>query len=165
MPKNTIKNKKLLIYLLHGPNLNTLGKREPAIYGSTTLAQIEQMAAERAAGHGYGLVAKQSNSEGGLVDFIQEAHTAGVGLILNAGAYTHTSLAVYDALKSLKMPIVELHISNPHARESFRHHSYVGLVATGTIAGLGPHGYVLAVDAVANLLKNAKTNSTKDKSK
>jgi 3-dehydroquinate dehydratase-2 len=156
MAKKTSKSKTLPIYLVNGPNLNTLGTREPEIYGTTTLAQIEKMAAERAAGHGYGLVAKQSNKEGELVEFIQEARTQGAAVILNAGAYTHTSVAVLDALKMITGPIIEVHISNPLARESFRHHSYVALAATGAITGVGPFGYLLAVDAVAHLLKNGK---------
>jgi 3-dehydroquinate dehydratase-2 len=156
MAKKTSKSKRLPIYLVNGPNLNALGIREPEIYGTTTLAQIEKKAAERAAQHGLGLVAKQSNKEGELVEFIQEARAQGSALIINAAAYTHTSVAVLDALKTLKMPIIEVHISNPMARESFRHHSFVALAATGSITGIGPHGYLLAVDAVAHLLTNGK---------
>lgn len=160
MPKKTNKSKNLPIYLLNGPNLNTLGTREPEIYGTTTLAQIEKSAADRAAELGFGLVAKQTNHEGELVEFIQEARTQASAVILNAAAYTHTSVAIYDALKTLKIPIIELHITNPHARENFRHHTYVGMAATGTILGLGFYGYVLSVDAAAHLVKkNAKTGA------
>ena len=154
MPKKTNKDKALPIYLVNGPNLNTLGIREPEIYGATTLAQIENMTAERAKAHGYGLAAKQSNKEGELVEFIQQARTKACALIINAAAYTHTSVAVLDALKMLKMPVIEVHISNPQARERFRHHSYVALAATGSVTGVGPYGYLLAVEAVVHLLKS-----------
>lgn len=157
MPKNTNKSKTLPIYLLNGPNLNMLGTREPHIYGRTTLAEIEKMAADRAADLGLSLVAKQTNHEGELVEFLQEARTQASAVILNAAAYTHTSVALYDVLKTLSIPIIELHISNPHARESFRHHTYVGMAATGTILGMGVFGYVLAVDAAAHLIENQKT--------
>jgi 3-dehydroquinate dehydratase-2 len=156
MAKKTNKSKTLPIYLVNGPNLNTLGTREPEVYGTTTLAEIESQAAERAAFHGYGLVAKQSNKEGELVEFIQEARTGASALVINAAAYTHTSIAVLDALKMLAIPVIEVHISNPLAREPFRHHSYVALAATGAITGVGPYGYLLAVDAVAHLLKRGK---------
>jgi 3-dehydroquinate dehydratase-2 len=163
MPKKTNKSNTLPIYLLNGPNLNTLGTREPEIYGTTTLAEIEAMAAERAASLGLELVAKQTNHEGELVEFVQEARTKASAVILNAAAYTHTSVALYDAIKTLKIPIIELHISNPHARESFRHHTYVGMAATGTILGLGFYGYVLAVDAAAHLLHKDKKAGGKSK--
>jgi 3-dehydroquinate dehydratase-2 len=156
MPKKTNKSKTLPIYLLNGPNINMLGAREPHIYGRATLAQVEKMAAERAAGLGYALVAKQTNHEGELVEFVQEARTHASAVILNAAAYTHTSVALYDAIKTLSIPLIELHISNPHARESFRHHTYVGMAATGAILGLGVHGYVLAVDAAAHLIADRK---------
>ena len=154
MPKNTSKSKNLPIYLVNGPNLNLLGTREPEIYGTTTLPEIEDKAVGRAATHGYGLVAKQSNKEGELVDFIQEARTKASGLVINAGAYTHTSIAIHDALKALSIPVVEVHISNPLARESFRHHSYVATAANGAITGVGPYGYLLAVDAIAHLIQH-----------
>jgi 3-dehydroquinate dehydratase-2 len=153
MAKKTSKSKALPIYLVNGPNLNTLGTREPEIYGSDTLPQIEAMVAERAQSHGLGLVARQSNKEGELVEFIQEARTHGAALIINAAAYTHTSIAVLDALRMLKCPVIEVHLSNPQAREEFRHHSYVAMAATGSVTGIGSHGYLLAVDAVAHLLK------------
>jgi 3-dehydroquinate dehydratase-2 len=154
MPKNTNKSKTLPIYLVNGPNLNMLGTREPHIYGSTTLAEVEKMAADRAASLGLSLVARQTNHEGEMVEILQEARMGASAVILNAAAYTHTSVALYDVLKTLSVPIIELHISNPHARESFRHHTYVGMAATGTILGMGVYGYVLAVDAAAHLIES-----------
>ena len=151
MPK---KFKPLPIYLLNGPNLNLLGTREPEVYGSTTLAEIGKMAAARAKTYGLALEFHQSNHEGDLVDWIQECRTEGCGLILNAGALTHTSIAIHDACRALTHPIIEVHLSNPHAREPFRHHSFVSSVATGVICGLGAVGYVVAVDALAALLKD-----------
>ena len=142
------------VYILNGPNLNLLGTREPEIYGRGTLADAENLAAARAQAFGLSVVCKQSNHEGDLVDWIQEARTAASGLILNAGAFTHTSVALYDALKAFKGPIIEVHISNPFARESFRHRSYVSLAATGVICGLGIQGYALAVQAVAQQLQS-----------
>jgi len=150
MPK---KFKPLPIYLLNGPNLNLLGTREPEVYGSTTLAEIGKMAAAKAKTHGLTTDFRQSNHEGDLVDWIQECRTNGCGLILNAGALTHTSVAVHDACRALSHPIIEVHLSNPHAREPFRHRSFVSSVATGVICGLGALGYVVAVDALAALLK------------
>jgi len=140
------------IYILNGPNLNLLGTREPEIYGHETLADIEGRARTRAASHGLELVFRQSNHEGELVTWIQEARTESAALILNAGAYTHTSVAILDALKTLEIPAIELHLSNPHRRESFRHHSYVALGSTAVIAGFGPSGYELAVDAAAGMI-------------
>ncbi|HUF88013.1 MAG TPA: type II 3-dehydroquinate dehydratase [Thermohalobaculum sp.] len=140
------------IYLLNGPNLNLLGSREPEIYGRETLADLEARAGARAEAHGLALVFRQSNHEGELVDWIQQARTEAAALILNAGAYTHTSVAILDALKTLEIPVIELHLSNPHRREGFRHRSYVALGATAVIAGLGPLGYELAVDAAAGLI-------------
>ena len=140
------------IYILNGPNLNLLGSREPEIYGHETLADIETRARTRASSHGLELVFRQSNLEGELVTWIQEARTEAAALILNAGAYTHTSVAILDALKTLSIPAIELHLSNPHRRESFRQHSYVALGSTGVIAGFGAAGYELAVDAAAGLI-------------
>lgn len=141
------------IYVLNGPNLNLLGSREPELYGRTTLADIEKATAERANAHGYEVTFRQSNHEGVLVDWVQEARTAAAGVILNAGAYTHTSLAIHDALRTLDRPLIEVHLSNIFAREPFRHHSHVSPVATGVICGLGATGYLLAIDALASLLK------------
>ena len=143
----------LPVYILNGPNLNLLGAREPEIYGRGTLADAENLAAKAAQAAGLTVIAKQSNHEGDLVDWIQEARQAASAIILNAGALTHTSVALYDALKAFKGPIIEVHVSNPFARESFRHHSYVSLAATGVICGLGIQGYALAVEAVAQQLQ------------
>lgn len=141
------------IYVLNGPNLNLLGVREPEIYGHDTLSDIELRCLALLEGTGHGLVFRQSNHEGELVDWIQEARTQADALIINPAAYTHTSVALYDALKALSIPIIECHLSNPHAREPFRHHSYVSLAAKGVIAGFGSIGYELAVRAVLSLVK------------
>ncbi|HWA92045.1 MAG TPA: type II 3-dehydroquinate dehydratase [Rhizomicrobium sp.] len=148
------KSKPLPIYVLNGPNLNLLGTREPEVYGRTTLAQIETMVAARAKSHGLATTFRQSNHEGDLVDWIQECRTRGCALILNAGALTHTSVALYDACRAISHPIVEVHLSNPYAREPFRHHSYISRAASGVICGLGATGYLVAVDALATLLKD-----------
>ena len=140
------------IHVLNGPNLNLLGHREPEIYGHDTLDDIAARLSDRAAPHGIEVVMGQSNHEGGLVDLIQRARTEASALIINPAAYTHTSVAVHDALRMLRIPIVELHLSNPHAREAFRHHSYVSPVATGIVAGFGAAGYELALDAVLGIL-------------
>jgi 3-dehydroquinate dehydratase II len=150
------KSKLLPVYVLNGPNLNLLGLREPEIYGRTTLADIEKLAEARAKTHGLTLVLRQSNHEGELVDWIQEARTASSGVVINAGAYTHTSVAIHDALRALDKPIVEVHLSNPQARETFRHTSYISLVADGVIAGFGAEGYVLAIAAIASLIEGGK---------
>jgi 3-dehydroquinate dehydratase-2 len=143
----------LPVFILNGANLNLLGRREPHIYGHTTLAQVEAMCGERAAAEGVAIDFRQSNHEGVLVDWIQEAIDAASGIIINPGAYTHTSVAILDALKNIKGPIIELHISNPHQREEFRHRSFVTPAATATMAGLGVDGYPLAVSAMAMLLR------------
>lgn len=150
MPK---KAKALPLYVINGPNLNLLGEREPEIYGTTTLADIGKLAEARAKIHGLAVVFRQSNHEGALVDWIQECRTQGCGLILNAGALTHTSIALYDACRALSHPIIEVHLSNPYAREQFRQRSFISKAATGVICGLGANGYVIAVDAIAALLK------------
>src|SRR4051812_25299886 len=125
------------IYVLNGPNLNLLGVREPEIYGYQTLEDIRALCEARASAHGFGLVFHQSNSEAQLVDWIQEARTEGAALIVNAAAYSHTSVAMLDAIKMLKIPSIECHLSNPSMREAFRHHTYLGLVCTGVVAGFG----------------------------
>jgi 3-dehydroquinate dehydratase-2 len=140
------------IYLLNGPNLNLLGTREPEVYGHDTLADVEARARSRASHHGYDLVFRQSNHEGEIVNWIHEAREKAAALIINPAAYTHTSVAILDALKMLSVPVIELHLSNPHKREAFRHHSFVSLTATAVIAGLGAKGYGIAVDAAADLL-------------
>jgi 3-dehydroquinate dehydratase-2 len=141
--------------ILNGPNLNLLGQREPGIYGRTTLAEIETMC--RAAGERLGLEieCRQSNSEGQLVSWVQEIPGRFAGLILNAGAYSHTSIALLDALRALKEPLIEVHLSNIYQRETFRQHSYVSLAANGVICGFGPRGYLMALDALAALLNHA----------
>jgi 3-dehydroquinate dehydratase-2 len=148
------KSKPLPIYVLNGPNLNLLGTREPEVYGRTTLPEIGKMVAARAKGHGLGVVFRQSNHEGEIVDWIQECRTKGCGLILNAGALTHTSVALFDACRAISHPIIEVHLSNPYAREPFRHRSFVSKAANGVICGLGANGYVVAVDALAALIKD-----------
>ena len=141
-------------FILNGPNLNLLGTREPGIYGSLTLADIEANCREKAAELGFSAVEfRQSNHEGVLVDWIQEAGRRGAGVVMNPGAYTHTSIALQDAIKGTGVPVIEVHISNVHARESFRHRSFVSPVAAGVIVGLGPLGYTLALEALAGLLK------------
>ena len=141
-------------FILNGPNLNLLGTREPGIYGSLTLADIEASCRDKAAALGFSAVEfRQSNHEGVLVDWIQEAGRRGAGVVMNPGAYTHTSIALHDAIKGTGVPVIEVHISNVHARESFRHRSFVSPVAAGVIVGLGPLGYTLALEALAGLLK------------
>lgn len=140
------------VYVLNGPNLNLLGTREPEIYGTTTLDDIAALLTERAETLGLTIEMRQSNHEGHLVDWIQEAAAEGAkAVLLNAGAFTHTSVALHDAIKSVKVPVIEVHLSNPHAREGFRHKSYVGMAAKATIAGFGARSYVLALDAAATL--------------
>ncbi len=141
------------VFILNGPNLNLLGRREPEIYGSTTLAEVAELCQARATGLGLTITFHQSNHEGQIVDWIQEALDAAAGIIINPAAFTHTSVAILDALKNFSGPIIELHISNPHQREKFRHRSFVTPVATATICGLGPGGYPIAVEAMAMLLK------------
>ena len=141
------------IYVLNGPNLNLLGVREPEIYGTTTLADIETLCVHRAAEAGATVVFRQSNREGELVDWIQEARTQACAIVLNAGGYTHTSVAIHDALKAVSVPVVECHLSNPGAREAFRHRSYVTPVALGVVAGFGAQSYALAVQAALGAIK------------
>lgn len=138
--------KKILI--LNGPNLNMLGKRQPEIYGTQTLQDIEALCCNKANMFGFKLQFEQSNIEGELVTMIQKAASEVDGLIINAGAYTHTSVALYDALKLVKAPVIEVHLSNPGARESFRHQSFITPAAIGVIAGFGAHSYLLALDAL-----------------
>ena len=140
------------VFVLNGPNLNLLGTREPEIYGTTTLEDIGAMLADRAGELGLAIDMRQSNHEGHLVDWIHEAAASGArAVLLNAGAYTHTSVALHDAIKSVKVPVIEVHLSNPHTRESFRHKSYVGMAAKATVAGFGAQSYVLALEAAARL--------------
>ena len=144
------------ILILNGPNLNLLGTREPHIYGSTTLAQVEDMCRRRAEKRGLTISFHQSNSEATIIDLIHGGINGADGIIINPAAFTHTSIAILDALKMIQHPIIELHISNPHKREPFRHHSYITLAATALICGLGVNGYPLAIDAMADLLEARK---------
>lgn len=145
------------IYILNGPNLNRLGTREPHIYGTTTLADVEVSC--RAQAQNQPIEFRQTNSETQLIDWVHEAIDNGAGIIINPAAYTFTSLALFDALKMFPGPIIELHISNIHKRESHYHHSYVSKVATAVIAGLGAKGYVVAVGAMRDLLSPAVSNA------
>lgn len=136
------------VYVLNGPNLNLLGAREPSTYGVATLADIEKRLRALAAPQGVEIVFRQSNAEGDLVTWIQEAGQAGAPVILNAGAYTHTSIAIHDAIRGAKADVVEVHLSNTHARENFRHHSYISPVARGVILGFGARSYELALQSL-----------------
>ncbi len=142
------------VLVLNGPNLNLLGSREPAVYGAETLADVERMCRAACERHGFSLDFRQSNHEGVLIDAIHEAGAAQAagtlaGVVFNAGAYTHTSLALHDAIKGAGVHVIELHISNVHAREAFRHHSWISPVAQGVMLGFGTHGYALAIAALA----------------
>lgn len=140
------------VFVLNGPNLNLLGLREPEIYGSDTLDDIAGLLEDRGQALGLEIDMRQSNHEGHLVDWLHEAQASGAkAVLLNAGAFTHTSIALYDAIKSIKTPVIEVHLSNPHAREAFRHNSYVGMAAKGSIAGFGKNSYLLALEAAALL--------------
>ncbi|SEP12341.1 3-dehydroquinate dehydratase [Salinihabitans flavidus] len=140
--------------VLNGPNLNLLGQRQPDIYGSTTLDQIEAQCLDHGARLGHDVVCVQSNHEGALIDAIHQARGVHAGCVLNAGAYTHTSIGLMDAIAATELPVVELHLSNIHAREPFRHKSYIASVAIGQICGFGPRGYLLALDALVGNLRD-----------
>jgi len=140
------------VYVLNGPNLNLLGTGEPDIYGRATLKDVEAMCRDAGKRHGLDIVFRQSNHEGELIDWIQEARERAAAIIINPAGFTATSIALLDALLMFEGPIVEVHLSNIHRREAFRHKSYVSLAATGVICGLGARGYLLALDAVADLL-------------
>ena len=140
------------IFVLNGPNLNLLGLREPEIYGSDTLDDIAGMLEDRARELGLSIDLRQSNHEGHLVDWLHEAQAKGAkAVLLNAGAYTHTSIALHDAIKAVKTPVIEVHLSNPHKREAFRHVSFVGQAARGTVAGFGALSYLVALEAAARI--------------
>ncbi|MCY4034103.1 MAG: type II 3-dehydroquinate dehydratase [Hyphomicrobiales bacterium] len=141
------------IDVLNGANLNLLGTREPEIYGGDTLKDIEDACRARAEAHGLEIAFHQTNSEGELVDLIQKSSKEAAGVILNAGAYTHTSIALYDALLACEVDAIEVHLSNPQAREEFRHDSFIAKAAAGSICGFGKLGYLLAIDAFADRLK------------
>jgi 3-dehydroquinate dehydratase II len=149
--------KQLLV--INGPNLNLLGTREPDVYGAQTLEDIQAAVSERAATHGFGVDFRQSNHEGVIVDAIQDARGTMAGIIINPGALTHTSVALLDALQAVNLPFIEVHLSNIHAREDFRRHSYISPAASGIIAGLGAYGYTLAVDALVQLLNRQNTQT------
>jgi 3-dehydroquinate dehydratase-2 len=140
------------VLVLNGPNLNMLGVREPQTYGTMTLAQVEKLCAEEAAAVGLEVECRQSNHEGELVTWIQQAMGTFAAIVLNPGAYSHTSIAIHDAIKAVGLPVAEVHLSNIHAREAFRHHSYVSPVALGVICGFGATGYRLALRALAEKL-------------
>jgi len=141
------------IYVLNGPNLNMLGVREPAKYGSATLLDVENLCTDTCKRFGFDMVFRQSNIEGELVTLIQEARLSKAsGIVINPAAYTHTSVAILDALTLTELPVIEIHITNVHQRESFRHHSYVSKVARGVLAGFGIQGYALAIEGLAHML-------------
>lgn len=141
-----------VIFVLNGPNLNLLGLREPEIYGHDTLDDIAGRLEDRARELGLTIDMRQSNHEGHLIDWLHEANANGAkAVLMNPGGFTHTSVAIHDAIKSIKVPVIEVHLSNPHAREAFRHKSFVGMAAKGTIAGFGAASYLLALDAAASL--------------
>jgi 3-dehydroquinate dehydratase-2 len=144
------------VFVLNGANLNLLGIREPHLYGTTTLAAIEAMCRERASQLGIAVDCRQSNSEGTLIDWVHEAIDAASGIVINPAGHSFTSIALLDALKVFRWPIVEVHITNVHRREAHYHRSYVSLAAAGVIAGLGPRGYLLALDAIALMLREGE---------
>jgi 3-dehydroquinate dehydratase II len=141
------------IDVLNGPNLNLLGVREPEIYGHQTLADIEELCRKVGGERGLEILFRQSNHEGQIIDWIQEARASAAGIVINPAGFTSTSIAILDALKMFEGPIIEVHLSNIHRRETFRHHSFVSLAATGVICGLGARGYALALEAIADLIE------------
>ena len=147
------------ILILNGPNLNMLGTREPELYGAETLDDVDAMCADHAATLGLATDFRQSNFEGEMVTIIQQARGSASGIIINAGAYTHTSVALHDALKAVSIPKIELHISNIHPRETFRHNSMVSPVVTGLICGFGTDGYVMALDAAVRLIEKDRNKN------
>jgi 3-dehydroquinate dehydratase-2 len=144
------------VFVLNGPNLNLLGTREPDIYGKETLEDLAERCRRRAQQNGFAVDFRQSNIEGELVSWVQEAREAACGIVLNAAAYTHTSVALQDALKASGLPVIEVHLSNLYKREPFRHKSYVSPVAAGVLCGFGGFGYELAIEALVNIMKSAK---------
>lgn len=144
---------KRTVVVLNGPNLNLLGEREPEVYGSETLADVEALCAKAVAELGLALDFRQSNHEGVLVDAIHEVRSSAAGIVINAGALTHTSISLRDALAAVSVPVIEVHISNVHAREAFRHHSYLSAVVDGVIVGCGTQGYALAIARIAELVR------------
>ena len=145
-----------LVFVLNGPNLNLLGSRETAVYGDKTLADIEKITTAAAGKHGLAVDFRQTNQEGTLIDWLHEAKAKAAGVVINPGGFTHTSVALHDAVKAIGLPVIELHLSNIFAREEFRHHSYVSPVARGVICGFGADGYRLAIDALAGVIQAGK---------
>ncbi|MFM9973809.1 MAG: type II 3-dehydroquinate dehydratase [Beijerinckiaceae bacterium] len=145
-----------LIYVLNGPNLNLLGKRQPHIYGHETMADVEAACRKAASAHKLEIRFHQSNREYELIDWIHEARETAAGIIINPAAFTHTSVAILDALNTFEPPVIEVHISQVHKREAFRHHSYVSFRADGVMAGFGTQGYTLAIERLAHLIQNPK---------
>lgn len=141
-----------LVFILNGPNVNMLGTREPEVYGHTTLAQIETACRARAADLGLTVEFRQSNHEGQLVDWVQEARTTAAGIIINPGGVTHSSVSLLDAILGVGLPTIEVHLTNIHRREAFRHESYISKGARGVICGFGPHGYELALEGLAKII-------------
>lgn len=146
------------IHILNGPSLNRLGLREPGIYGGKSLDDIERMCREHASGRGVQAVFRQTNHEGELLDWLHEAADS-AGIVLNAGAYTHTSVALHDAIRSIEAPVIEVHLSNVFAREAFRHHSTISAAAKGVICGFGPQSYLLAIDALLGAPASPQTGT------
>lgn len=142
-----------LIAVLNGPNLNMLGLREPTIYGAATLDDVEQLCAETAEDLGLAIDFRQSNSEGEIISWVQECRGRAAGIVINPAGYTHTSIALMDALLAVELPVVEVHVSNIHRREEFRHHSFVSRAANGVICGFGVRGYALALEGIADILR------------
>ena len=155
-PLHAYKSPMKLVYVLNGPNLNLLGTREPEIYGADTLADVETRCASKAKALGLSIAFRQTNLEGELVNWIHEARDKASGIILNAGAYTHTSVALHDALKAVGLPAIEVHLSNVYKRESFRHHSFISPVAHGVICGFGVQSYEMALDGMSGILNIAR---------
>lgn len=148
------------LHIINGPNLNLLGEREPEHYGAATLSQIEERCAARCTEHGFGMVFQQTNGEGELVDFIQEASRSAWGVVLNPAGYSHTSVAVLDAVRACRCPVVEVHLSNPHRRETYRRRLLTAQAAAASISGLGVQSYLLAIDALANMPESRKLERT-----
>ncbi|WP_313818394.1 type II 3-dehydroquinate dehydratase [Citricoccus sp.] len=151
MPTSRPKNET--VFVLNGPNLNLLGIREPQTYGSATLANVEQLCRERAGEEGLSIEFRQTNHEGVMIDWIQEARENAAGIIINPAGLTSTSIATLDALLAVSLPVIEVHVTNIHRREAFRHFSYISQAATSVIAGAGPHGYQLALSHMARLVR------------
>ncbi|WP_316862757.1 type II 3-dehydroquinate dehydratase [uncultured Cohaesibacter sp.] len=141
------------LFVLNGPNLNMLGRREPGIYGSITLSDIEEMCRKKAASLGWSIEFRQSNHEGQIIDWIHEAGEKAAGILINPAAYTHTSVALQDAVRAVSLPVIEVHLSNIHAREAFRHTSFISPAALGVICGLGAQGYEFAIEALVHHLE------------